>query len=173
MAETTSVIDNLKDKSNNILYPRTLVKAVYDDNGNRLDNLLKRDEYYLEGTTVLSSFCWEKIVKVSRSSNTAPFSWEVAVEGRTIGGDPDSPYVSEQTVTLSSEDSVVASLYIPTNSTASAVKTFKKCWSCVDVIEINNGSITVKGYSSVPSQDFYVHLLIHKHGIRNLIYPSE
>lgn len=169
MAETTSVIDNLKDKSNNILYPRTLVKAVYDDDGNRLDNLLKRDEYYLEGTTELSSFCWETDVKVSRSSNTAPFSWEVAVEGHTIG---DDLYVSKQTVTLSSKDSVVASLYIPTNSTASAVKTFKKCWSCVDVIEINNGSITVKGYSFVPSQDFYIHLLIHKHGIRSLIYPS-
>ena len=46
MADITSVIDNLKDKSGTIVYPRTLTKATYDDSGNRLDNILSEEKVY-------------------------------------------------------------------------------------------------------------------------------
>lgn len=33
-------IKNIIDKNGDIVYPRTKVKAIFDENGNRLDNIL-------------------------------------------------------------------------------------------------------------------------------------
>lgn len=168
MASTISVIDNLKDKSDNIVYPRTLVKAVFDDNGTRLDSLLNQKDTNL--TTVsnkitgLSSICWETIISVTPSTTTAPFSWTISVPNGTV-----SDGTTSYSISLSSSDSVIAGLYIPSDATADTVKTLKSCWSAIDRIDVNNGSITVNGFSNVPSSQFSIHLQIHKHDFRDLM----
>lgn len=164
MANTTSIIDNLKDKNENLVYPRTLVKAVYDDDGTRLDSLLNQKDNISNKISGLSSICWETTVSVTPKTSTAPFSWTVTVPSGSV-----SDGTISHSISLSSSDSVIADLYIPSNATAETVKVLKSCWNSVDRIDINNGSITVVGFGSVPSSQFSVHLQIHKHDFRSFI----
>lgn len=53
-------IKNIIDKNGDIVYPQTKVKAIFDDNGNRLDNILKEkvnvsDVYSKEEVDALAS----------------------------------------------------------------------------------------------------------------------
>lgn len=164
MAETTSVIDNLKDKSGNILYPRTLVKAVYDDDGTRLDSLLNQKDNISNKISGLSSICWETVISVAPRTLTAPFSWTVTVPSGSV-----SDGTTSHSISLSSSDSVIADLYIPSDATAETVKVLKSCWNSVDRIDVNDGSITIIGFGSVPSSQFSIHLQIHKHDFRSFI----
>lgn len=164
MAETTSVIDNLKDKSGNILYPRTLVKAVYDDDGTRLDSLLNQKDNISNKISGLSSICWETVISVAPRTSTAPFSWTVTVPSGSV-----SDGTISHSISLSSSDSVIADLYIPSNANAETIKVLKSCWNSVDRIDVNDGSITIIGFGSVPSSQFSIHLQIHKHDFRSFI----
>lgn len=164
MANTTSVIDNLKDKNENLVYPRTLVKAVYDDDGIRLDSLLNQKDNISNKISGLSSICWETTVSVTPKTSTAPFSWTVTVPSGSV-----SDGTISHSISLSSSDSVIADLYIPSNATAETVKVLKSCWNSVDRIDVNNGSITVVGFGSVPSSQFSIRLQIHKHDFRSFI----
>lgn len=164
MANTTSVIDNLKDKNENLVYPRTLVKAVYDDDGIRLDSLLNQKDNISNKISGLSSICWETTVSVTPKTSTAPFSWTVTVPSGSV-----SDGTISHSISLSSSDSVIADLYIPSNATAETVKVLKSCWNSVDRIDVNNGSITIIGFGSVPSSQFSIHLQIHKHDFRSFI----
>lgn len=164
MANTTSVIDNLKDKNGNLLYPRTLVKAVYDDDGTRLDSLLNQKDNISNKISGLSSICWETIVSVTPRTSTAPFSWTVTVPSGSV-----SDGTISHSISLSSSDSVIADLYIPSNANAETIKVLKSCWNSVDRIDVNDGSITIIGFGSVPSSQFSIHLQIHKHDFRSFI----
>lgn len=164
MANTTSVIDNLKDKNENLVYPRTLVKAVYDDDGIRLDSILNQKDNISNKISGLSSICWETTVSVTPKTSTAPFSWTVAVPSGSV-----SDGTISHSISLSSSDSVIADLYIPSNATAETVKVLKSCWNSVDRIDVNNGSITIVGFGSVPSSQFSIRLQIHKHDFRSFI----
>ena len=164
MANTTSVIDNLKDKNENLVYPRTLVKAVYDDDGIRLDSILNQKDNISNKISGLSSICWETTVSVTPKTSTAPFSWTVTVPSGSV-----SDGTISHSISLSSSDSVIADLYIPSNATAETVKVLKSCWNSVDRIDVNNGSITIVGFGSVPSSQFSIHLQIHKHDFRSFI----
>lgn len=168
MANTTSVIDNLKDKNENLVYPRTLVKAVFDDDGTRLDSLLNQKDtnltYISNKISGLSSICWETTVSVTPKTSTAPFSWTVTVPSGSV-----SDGTISHSISLSSSDSVIADLYIPSNATAETVKVLKSCWNSVDRIDVNNGSITIVGFGSVPSSQFSIRLQIHKHDFRSFI----
>lgn len=164
MANTTSVIDNLKDKNGNLLYPRTLVKAVYDDDGTRLDSLLNQKDNISNKISGLSSICWETIVSVTPKTSTTPFSWTVIVPSGSV-----SDGTISHSISLSSSDSVIADLYIPSNANAETIKVLKSCWNSVDRIDVNDGSITIIGFGSVPSSQFSIHLQIHKHDFRSFI----
>lgn len=164
MANTTSVIDNLKDKNGNLLYPRTLVKAVFDDDGTRLDSLLNQKDNISNKISGLSSICWETTVSVTPRTSTAPFSWTVIVPSGSV-----SDGTTSHSISLSSSDSVIADLYIPSNANAETIKVLKSCWNSVDRIDVNDGSITIIGFCSVPSSQFSIHLQIHKHDFRSFI----
>ena len=164
MANTTSVIDNLKDKNGNLVYPRTLVNAVFDDDGTRLDSLLNQKDYISNKISALSSICWETIVSVTPKTSTTPFSWTVIVPSGSV-----SDGTISHSISLSSSDSVIADLYIPSNANAETIKVLKSCWNSVDRIDVNDGSITIIGFGSVPSSQFSIHLQIHKHDFRSFI----
>lgn len=164
MANTTSVIDNLKDKNGNLVYPRTLVNAVFDDDGTRLDSLLNQKDYISNKISGLSSICWETIVSVTPKTSTTPFSWTVIVPSGSV-----SDGTISHSISLSSSDSVIADLYIPSNANAETIKVLKSCWNSVDRIDVNDGSITIIGFGSVPSSQFSIHLQIHKHDFRSFI----
>lgn len=112
----------------------------------------------------ISSICWETTVSVAPKTSTAPFSWTVTVPSGSV-----SDGTISHSISLSSSDSVIAGLYIPSNATAETVKTLKSCWNSVDRIDINDGSITIIGFGSVPSSQFSIHLQIHKHDFRSFI----
>ena len=112
----------------------------------------------------ISSICWETTLTVTPRTTEVPFSWTISVPAGTV-----SDGTTSHSVTLSSSDSVIAGLYIPSSATADTIKTLKSCWNAIDRIDVNNGSIVLNGFSSVPSTRFSIHLQIHKHDFRGII----
>lgn len=71
----SAFIDFLKDKAGNIKYPRTLFKAVFDDDNNRLDNVISNLSQQLSvlshSLTTLQNTVGTNTTNISKVKTTA------------------------------------------------------------------------------------------------------
>lgn len=166
----STIMTTLKDKSQNTIIPKTLTQAVYDDNNNRLDNILDgkanaSHTHTLSNVTDVTATATElnyvqgvtSAIQTQLNSKAVTTTYSATISTTWTGS--SAPYTQTVTVTgITSNDTPIVDVVLST--TTSTALNQLEAWGCVSKITTNTNQITVTCLEDKPTTAIPIQLKV-------------